>query len=80
MYPVKRNGRAHFLASVKRLGILISSTLLFNIIAIWIMSMVLYFLLRYSVLRKTLSFLGRFAAKELDSVAIIKFICIKLYD
>jgi len=58
MYPVKGNGRAHFLASVKRIGNTHISTLAFNIMVIWIMSLALYFLLRYSVLRKTLVFFG----------------------
>jgi len=58
MYPVKKNGRAHFYASVKRLGSYFIPTLGFNIIAIWMMTIVLYFLLRYSVLQATIDFFG----------------------
>ncbi len=56
MYPLKKNGQAHFFASVKQLGNKYISTFVFNILVIWIMSLGLYFLLRYSVLRKTLDF------------------------
>jgi len=51
MYPVKRNGRAHFYASVKQLGNLQVSTLTFNMIVIWTMNIVLYIILRYSALK-----------------------------
>ena len=56
MYPVKRNGRAHFYASVKQIGNLQVPTFVFNIIAIWVMTVVSYFLLRYSVLRRIIEF------------------------
>lgn len=59
MYPVKKNGRAHFYASVKRLGSYFIPTLVFNLIVLWIMSIVLYFLLRYSVLQTVIDFFGR---------------------
>jgi len=58
MYPLKKNGRAHFFASVKQIGNNHMSTLVFNMLVIWIMSVILYFLLRYSVLQKTIEFLG----------------------
>lgn len=58
MYPLPKNGRAHFLASMKRIGNRYMNTLPFNIMAIWIMSLAFYLLLRYSVLKKTLVFLG----------------------
>jgi ABC-type multidrug transport system ATPase subunit len=58
MYPKSRNGRAHFYASLKTVGNLHISTFVFNVIAIWLMTIVLYFLLRYSVLQKILDFFG----------------------
>ncbi len=64
MYPLRRNGRAHFLASLKRIGNRYIKTLPFNITVIWIMSLVLYLLLRYSVLRKTLIFVGEFRQRN----------------
>ena len=58
MYPVKKNGRAHFYASVKRYGNLNIPTVVVNLVAIWIMTLVLYVLLRYSALRLLLNYLG----------------------
>lgn len=64
MYPVKRNGRSHFYASVKQVGNLSLSTFVFNILAIWFMTIVLYIMLRYSLLRKTIDFFGDLRRKE----------------
>ena len=64
MYPAYRNGRAHFYASVKQVGNLSMSTFVFNVLAIWIMSIILYFLLRYSILRKAIDFFGDLKRKE----------------
>jgi len=58
MYPVQRNGRAQFYASVKRIGNLNIPTLAFNIMVIWLMTIGLYFLLQYSILRKIIEFFG----------------------
>ncbi len=58
MYPVKMNGRAHFYASVKLVGRMYIPTLTFNLIAIWVMSLILYLLLKFSVLRLTIDFFG----------------------
>ena len=56
MYPVLKNGRAHFYASVKRVGNTFMSTLLFNVLAITFMTIVLYLTLQFSVLRRSLVF------------------------
>ena len=58
MYPVKKNGRAHFYASMKRVGNHYIPTLTFNLIAIWIMTLFFYLLLRYSGLRAAIDFFG----------------------
>ena len=58
MYPSTINGRAHFYASVKILGNLHVSTLVFNVLAIWFMTIILYIMLRYSLLRKLLDYVG----------------------
>jgi len=63
MYPLKRNGRAHFFASVKQFGNNHIPTLVFNIMVIWIMSAILYFLLRYSILLKFIGLLGELKRK-----------------
>ena len=64
MYPAYRNGRAHFYASVKHVGNLSMSTFVFNILAIWIMSLILYLMLRFSILRRTIIFFGDLKRKE----------------
>ena len=64
MYPAVRNGRAHFYASVKMLGNIKLPTFVFNNMAIWAMTIVLYFLLRYSILRKTIDFFGNLHRKR----------------
>jgi hypothetical protein len=57
-YPAKRNGRAHFYASVKRLGETYIPTRTFNLLAIWAMILVLYALLRYRVLYRAIEYSG----------------------
>jgi hypothetical protein len=56
MYPVFKNGRAHFYASVKRVGNGYMSTLSFNILAISLMTLVFYLTLQFSLLRRILVF------------------------
>ena len=63
-YPARRNGRAHFYASVKLLGKKHIPTLLFNLLAIWIMTLILYALLRYSVLQKAVEYSGNLKIKR----------------
>jgi len=63
-YPVMRNGRAHFFASFKLLGKKHIPTLYFNLAAIWIMTLILYALLRYSVLKKAVEFSGNLKVKR----------------
>jgi hypothetical protein len=57
--PVKRNGRAQFLASVKQVGTLSIPTFTFNLTVIWVMTLILYLTLYFSVLRKILEYFGR---------------------
>jgi ABC-type multidrug transport system ATPase subunit len=52
MRPLSRTGRAHFYAPYKQLGNLKINTLIFNIAAIWVMSMVLFVTLYYNVLKR----------------------------
>jgi hypothetical protein len=56
MIPTSRLGRAHFYAPVKILGNRTIDTLSFNVIVLWIMSVLLYFTLYFDVIRKTFSF------------------------
>ncbi len=52
MEPASRRGRAHFYAPVKKLGNLSLNTFWFNLIFIWITSLVFYMFLVFDLLRK----------------------------
>jgi len=52
MYPVMNNGRAQFFASLKRVGNVYMSTLLFNVLAMLLMILVFYLSLQFSVLKR----------------------------
>jgi ABC-type multidrug transport system ATPase subunit len=56
MIPTSRIGRAHFYAPVKIIGSRTIDTLSFNVIVLWIMSVLLYFTLYFDAIRKTFSF------------------------
>jgi hypothetical protein len=65
MYPVLKNGRSHFFASVKRVGNLYMPAVVFNIAAIWIMTLVFYLILHFSLLRRILDFFGTIRRREI---------------
>ena len=56
MEPTSRVGRAHFYAPVKIIGNTIFDSLSFNVVVIWIISVLLYFTLYFDVIRKIFSF------------------------
>jgi len=63
-YPTLRNGRAHFFASVKLLGNTYIPTLYFNLLAIWTMTIIMFVLVRYSMLKMLIDlFVGLKARK-----------------
>ncbi len=49
--PDSRIGRAHFFAPVKKIGNSEMNTITFNVVILWMMTLILYFALRYDVLR-----------------------------
>jgi ABC-type multidrug transport system ATPase subunit len=55
MPPTSKKGRAHFCAPYKVLGDLKIDTFWFNIMVIWIVSLILYFALYFNILRKAVS-------------------------
>ncbi len=57
MRPVSKYGRAHFFAPYKMLGNLRIGTLIFNVAAIWIMTILLFVTLYYNVLKRFILFL-----------------------
>lgn len=58
MYPLLRNGRAQFFASVKQIGDHYLPTVLFNILALLFMTLILYLCLQFSLLRRLVESLG----------------------
>ncbi len=58
MVPLRRNGRAHFFASVKQVGNIFIPTFVFNILVMWILTIALYFLLKFGALRRAIGFFG----------------------
>lgn len=63
--PQSKNGRAHFFAPVKRLGAVYIDTLWFNVMVIWFTSLLLYIILVFDLLRKSIEFFGRLKIKNL---------------
>jgi ABC transport system ATP-binding/permease protein len=56
MEPTSRIGRAHFYAPVKIIGNRTFNTLSFNVMVIWIMSVLFYVTLYFDVIRKAINF------------------------
>ncbi len=59
MMPTSHYGRAHFYAPCKILGNLSIDTYWFNLMAIWLLTLVLYITLYTDLLRKTINYFGR---------------------
>ena len=55
MVPTSTIGRAHFYSPVKKLGNLTIDTLWFNVIFIWITTLIFYLLLYFDVLKKVIT-------------------------
>ena len=53
-YPSSGNGRAQFFASVKRIGEAYIPTLLFNTVVLWLMTLVFYLAVQFSILARFL--------------------------
>lgn len=56
MEPESKTGKSHFYAPVKYLGGWEIDTFWFNLAVIWLMSLLLYFLLLYDLIRKSLEY------------------------
>jgi ABC-type multidrug transport system ATPase subunit len=59
MHPLSRAGRAHLFAPFKQVGNLKIGTLLFNLIAIWLMVIFLFVTLYYNILKRFIALLER---------------------
>jgi len=63
-YPTNKFGRAHFYAPVKKLGNSFIDTYWFNLLFVWLSSLVWYFVLYFDLLRKLLEKLSNFSLKK----------------
>ena len=59
MHPLSRAGRSHFFAPFKQVGNLKIGTLLFNLIAIWLMVIFLFVTLYFNILKRFIVLLER---------------------
>jgi hypothetical protein len=57
--PLSRLGRAHFFSAYKQTGNRIISTPLFDVLAIWLMTLIMYVSLQFSWLAALIRFLSR---------------------
>jgi len=71
MPPTSVNGRAHFCAPFKITGNMEIDTFWFNIVVIWLVSLLLYFALYFNILRKLVSVFGNTNKRKSDSSFII---------
>jgi hypothetical protein len=72
MPPRAKNGRAHFCAPFKIIGNLKVDTFWFNLAVIWLVSLLLYIALYFSILRKILSVFDKSKRVKDSSFLIIK--------
>ena len=72
MPPTAKNGRAHFCAPFKMIGNLKIDTFWFNLTVIWLVSLLLYIALYFSILRKILSVFDKSKRGKDSSFLIIK--------
>jgi len=67
MAPAANNGRSHFCAPYKLTGNLQIDTFWFNLMVIWLVSIVLFIALYFTVLRKILSVFDKTSRRRSDS-------------
>ena len=67
MAPAANNGRSHFCAPYKLIGNLQIDTFWFNLMVIWLVSIVLFIALYFTVLRKILSVFDKTSRRRSDS-------------
>jgi hypothetical protein len=71
MKPDSRLGRAHFYAPYKQIGDIKIDTYWFNLMVLWLVTMVLYIALYYNLLEKMITVLSNLRLKESESKRII---------
>jgi len=63
-YPSNRFGRAHFYSPVKRIGSSYVDTYWFNILFVWLSSLVWYLILYFDLLKRMLDSISRFSERK----------------
>jgi ABC transport system ATP-binding/permease protein len=58
MKPVSRYGRTQFYAPYKQIGKIVTDTFWFNILVLWVVTLILYITLYYNLLQKAINFFG----------------------
>ena len=66
MKPVSKLGRAHFYAPYKQIGDIKIDTYWFNIMVLWIVTLVLYIALYYNLLEKLITLFSNLGLKETE--------------
>jgi len=66
MKPVSKFGRAHFYAPYKQIGDIKIDTYWFNIMVLWIVTLILYIVLYYNILEKLIRGFSNLKLKESD--------------
>jgi ABC-type multidrug transport system ATPase subunit len=64
MKPLSKYGRAQFYAPYKQLGNIKIDTYWFNLLVLWIVTLVLYIALYYNILQRFITFIGDLKLKE----------------
>ncbi len=64
-HPTHSWGRAHFYAPYKKIGNIKIATPLFNVLVIWLMTIVLFLSLYFNVMRRTLMYFEHFKLRKL---------------
>jgi ABC transport system ATP-binding/permease protein len=67
MTPLSKFGRAQFYAPYKKIGEISIDTFWFNILVLWVITIILYIVLYYNLLRKALTFIGSMRVPKLES-------------
>jgi ABC transport system ATP-binding/permease protein len=67
MKPVSGYGRAQFYTPYKRIANLSIDTFWFNILVLWVLTLILYLALYYNLLQKALNFIGRMRVPKQDN-------------
>ncbi len=72
MKPTSKYGRAHFYAPYKQMGNIKIDTFWFNLMVLWIVTLVLYFALYYNLLQKLIGVFENTEISEFREVILFQ--------